>query len=115
MNPRTIRLLCVCFALAFSSTEQAAPASVKPELQAWQKKVFDAIGTRWYHNLQKYEALVRVGSTRISFRIMADGRIKNLKIISNTSNEGLREYLHSVRSGCKNSSNSQERAKRSST
>ena len=90
MNPRTMRLLSllyVSFALTLFSTTEAAVPREKPELTAWQKKVFDAIGTRWYQNVQKSDALVHVGSTRISFRIMPDGRIKNLKILSNTSNE----------------------------
>jgi outer membrane biosynthesis protein TonB len=87
MNPRTIQLLCVCFALAFSSAVQAAPTSEKPELQAWQKKVFDTIGTRWYRELEVKAGLVTVGTARFSFRIMPDGHIKNLRLVSNTSNE----------------------------
>jgi hypothetical protein len=87
MNPRTIRLLCVCFALVFSLVTRAAPSSEKPEYSAWKKRVLDAIGTRWYREVQKHEALVAVGKTRILFQVLPDGRIRNLKVISNSSNE----------------------------
>ena len=87
MNPRTIRLLCVCFALVSSLVTRAAPPRVNPELQAWQKKVFNAIGTRWYREIESKRDLIAVGTVRLTFRITSKGRVKNLKIRSNTSNE----------------------------
>jgi outer membrane biosynthesis protein TonB len=56
-------------------------------LGRYEKFVFDAIGSRWYASVQKQLDLFSIGTTRIVFQVDRSGRIKNLKVIENTSNE----------------------------
>ena len=85
MNPRTVQLLGVCVVLAISSIAAAEP-SEKKQLSPWNKRVLNEIGSRWYRDIEKDPNLVAVGTARISFRITPSGRVGNLRITSNTSN-----------------------------
>lgn len=88
MNPRTIRLLCVCLTLLVPSITRAAPTPKNPQYMAWEKKAIDAIGERWYGRMQRgVGGLASPGTVRITFRIIPEGRVTNLKVVSNTSNE----------------------------
>jgi outer membrane biosynthesis protein TonB len=86
MSPRTIRLLCACVALVFSLVASAAPSAEKPEYSAWKKKVFDSIGAHWYRAVENNVNDLSLGTVRCSFRLSPDGRVENLKVVSNTSN-----------------------------
>jgi hypothetical protein len=59
----------------------------KTALTAYQKLVNDRIGQRWFVGVNKHKDSVVVGTLTMSFRIESDGRVTNLKIRSNTSNE----------------------------
>ena len=37
--------------------------------------------------MERYAGMVAVGSTRITFRMMPDGHVKNVRVVSNTSND----------------------------
>src|SRR5437660_4326899 len=56
-------------------------------LGRYQKVLFDAIGSRWYAYVEEKNDLISLGTARISFAIDRKGRVKNLKVISNDSNE----------------------------
>ena len=56
-------------------------------LGRYQKVLFDAIGSRWYTYVEEKNDLISLGTARISFAIDREGRVKNLKVISNDSNE----------------------------
>ncbi|MDQ2824821.1 MAG: hypothetical protein M3R29_05185 [Verrucomicrobiota bacterium] len=56
-------------------------------LGRYQKYLFDAIGSRWYAYLERPMGIVNIGTARLVFWIDRSGRIKNLKVIDNTSNE----------------------------
>ena len=56
-------------------------------LGRYQKVLFDAIGSRWYTYVEEKNDLISLGTARISFAIDRKGRVKNLKVISNDSNE----------------------------
>jgi outer membrane biosynthesis protein TonB len=56
-------------------------------LGRYQKELFDAIGSHWYAYIEEKADLVRLGTTRVSFWVDRSGRVKNLKVISNDSNE----------------------------
>jgi hypothetical protein len=58
-------------------------------LGQYQKYVLDAIGSRWYALVEQKNDLVNIGTTDVKFVIDRNGRVKNLKIIANTSNETL--------------------------
>ena len=56
-------------------------------LGRYQKVVYDAIGARWYQNVEKRRDVISKGRARASFWIDRYGRVTNLKVIQNTSNE----------------------------
>jgi len=58
-------------------------------LGQYQKYVLDAIGSRWYALVEQKNDLVNIGTTDVTFVIDRNGHVKNLKIITNTSNETL--------------------------
>ena len=53
----------------------------------YQKILFDAIGSRWYAYVEEKADLVKLGTTRVSFTVDRSGRVKNLKVMANDSNE----------------------------
>jgi hypothetical protein len=53
----------------------------------FQKAVEDAVGSRWYYYVGQRADLVEIGTVRIDFRIMPSGRVKDARIISNSSNQ----------------------------
>lgn len=55
-------------------------------LGRYEKILKDAIGSRWYSYLQRGE-MANIGTVRVHFFVDRSGRIKNLKITENTSNE----------------------------
>jgi outer membrane biosynthesis protein TonB len=61
--------------------------AVGTPLGRYQKELFDAIGSHWYAYIEEKADLVRLGTTRVSFWVDRTGRVKNLKVISNDSNE----------------------------
>jgi hypothetical protein len=46
----------------------------------------DSIGARWYRAVENNVNDLAVGTVRCSFRLSPDGRVENLKVVSNTSN-----------------------------
>ena len=56
-------------------------------LGRYQKILFDAIGSRWYAYIEQRADLVSLGTARISFSISRSGKVTNLKVQENNSNE----------------------------
>jgi len=56
-------------------------------LGRYQKKVADAIGSRWYMLVEKKLDLVRIGTARLVFRVDREGKVKDLRVIENTNDE----------------------------
>ena len=75
--------------LAGSITNRGTSAvnAVGTPLGRYQKVLFDAIGSRWYAYIEEKADLVKLGTTRVSFAVDRSGRVKNLKVINNDSNE----------------------------
>jgi outer membrane biosynthesis protein TonB len=75
--------------LAGSITNRGTSAvnAVGTPLGRYQKVLFDAIGSRWYAYVDEKADLVKLGTTRVSFAVDRGGRVKNLKVINNDSNE----------------------------
>jgi outer membrane biosynthesis protein TonB len=75
--------------LAGSITNRGTSAvnAVGTPLGRYQKEMFDAIGSHWYAYIEQKSDLVSLGTTRVSFWIDRSGRIKNVKVLSNDSNE----------------------------
>src|SRR6266508_2372825 len=58
-------------------------------LGRYMKTLLDAIGSRWYAFVDQKNDLIRIGTTRVVFVVDRSGRVNNLKILENTSNEAL--------------------------
>ena len=56
-------------------------------LGRYQKIVADSIGSRWYANVDQKRDLITIGTLRLRFYIDRSGKVKNLKITENSSNE----------------------------
>jgi hypothetical protein len=56
-------------------------------LGRYQKIVTDAIGSRWYAYTQSKADLITLGTLTAHFTVDRSGKIKNLRILRNTSNE----------------------------
>lgn len=75
--------------LAGSITNRGTSAvnAIGTPLGRYQKILFDAVGSRWYAYVEEKADLVKLGTTRVSFAVDRSGRVKNLKVINNDSNE----------------------------
>lgn len=75
--------------LAGSITNRGTSAvnAIGTPLGRYQKILFDAIGSRWYAYTEQRADLIKLGTTRVSFAVDRSGRVKNLKVINNDSNE----------------------------
>src|SRR5882762_1066182 len=56
-------------------------------LGRYQKIVADSIGSRWYTYVDQKRDLINIGTLHLSFVIDPSGRVKNLKVTENSSNE----------------------------
>ena len=56
-------------------------------LGRYQKIVADSIGSRWYTYVEQKRDLINIGTLRLSFVIDPSGRVKDLKVTENSSNE----------------------------
>src|SRR3954469_7461887 len=61
--------------------------AVGTPLGRYQKMVTDAIGSRWYAYTQSKMGIINIGTLQAHFVVDRTGKIKNLKILSNSSNE----------------------------
>ena len=53
----------------------------------YQKIVADSIGSRWYTYVEQKRDLISIGTLHLQFVVDRSGRIKDLKVTENTSNE----------------------------
>jgi outer membrane biosynthesis protein TonB len=56
-------------------------------LGRYEKMVQDAIGSRWYAYVAQKMDLISLGTTQVVFYVDRSGRVRNPKIVSNSSNE----------------------------
>jgi outer membrane biosynthesis protein TonB len=56
-------------------------------LGRYQKIVADSIGSRWYAYVDQKRDLINIGTLRLRFYVDRSGRVKNLKVTENSSNE----------------------------
>ena len=61
--------------------------AVGTPLGRYEKMIQDAIGSRWYAYVQERMDLINLGTAQVVFYVDRSGRVKNLKVIKNTSNE----------------------------
>src|SRR6184192_3532947 len=56
-------------------------------LGRYQKIVADSIGSRWYTYVEQKRDLINIGTLRLRFYVDRSGKVKNLKVTANSSNE----------------------------
>jgi len=56
-------------------------------LGRYQKIVADSIGSRWYTYVEQKRDLINIGTLRLRFIIDPSGRVKDLRVTENSSNE----------------------------
>jgi outer membrane biosynthesis protein TonB len=66
---------------------RAAVASLATPLGRYRKAISDAIGSNWYHHIGPRMDMFSYGSVTIIFIVDGGGKVRNPRVISNTSNE----------------------------
>jgi len=61
--------------------------AVATPLGKYKKQVSDAIGGRWYYYMKAKIDLVSIGTAHVEAEVDKNGKIKNLRVISNNANE----------------------------
>jgi outer membrane biosynthesis protein TonB len=56
-------------------------------LGRYEKMVIDAIGSRWYAFMDQQRDMANIGTLRVDFYVDRNGKVKDLKITENSSNE----------------------------
>jgi len=72
---------------SISNRGKAAVDALKTPLAVYKKQVNAAIGSRWYFYVQQRRDLISLGSAKMSYRITPQGKITDVKVVENTSNE----------------------------
>lgn len=61
--------------------------AVGTPLGRYQKAISDAIGSRWYYYMKSKGDLVSIGTANLQAEVDAQGRVQNLRVVSNNANE----------------------------
>lgn len=72
---------------AISNRGPSSINAVGTPLGRYQKMLYDAVGSRWYKYVQQQSDLVSIGTAHVVFSVDRSGRVRNLKVVQNTSNE----------------------------
>ena len=72
---------------AISNRGPSSINAVGTPLGRYQKMLYDAVGSRWYNYVHQQSDLVSIGTAHLVFSVDRSGRVRNLKIVQNTSNE----------------------------
>lgn len=72
---------------AITNRGAARVNAIGTPLGRYQKAVIDSVGSHWHAYTEEKRDLVNIGTLRLRFRIEPSGKVKDVKILSNTSNE----------------------------
>jgi len=70
-----------------STRGRASVEALGTPLGRYKKMMSDAIGSRWYYYVNNQMGLLNIGSVTISFIVEKSGKVSNIKVESNTSND----------------------------
>lgn len=70
-----------------SNRGAASADAVKTPMGVFKKKISEAIGSRWHYYMKQRNDLVTVGLARVSFFVTKDGRVQDVRVIDNSSND----------------------------
>lgn len=68
---------------------KAAVDAAKTPLGVYKRQVNSAIGSRWYYYVREQRDLIAFGSVKVSYAVTSGGKIVDVQVVSNTSNEAL--------------------------
>jgi outer membrane biosynthesis protein TonB len=74
---------------SISNRGKAAVDAVKTPLAVYRKQVNAAIGSRWYYYVKERRDLIAFGSVKVTYAITAKGKMVDVRVVMNTSNESL--------------------------
>jgi expansin (peptidoglycan-binding protein) len=85
---RTFVTIVACGAFAFPATMEGKPESDKAAVAAYNKVIQGQIGSIWYRHVGASNTKsMPAGTVVINFRITPNGQVKNLRVVSNTSDQ----------------------------
>ena len=70
-----------------------SPSARETELGRYKARLYRAIGSRWYLEVEQNMGLLAIGSVRVRFYVQSDGTISSLQVISE---DGITEVLRSI-------------------
>ncbi len=70
-----------------SNRGRSSVNAVATPLGRYQKQLYDAVGSRWYLYVGRDRDLISIGTARLVFSVDRSGRVANLKVVDNSSNE----------------------------
>ncbi|MEP7015591.1 MAG: hypothetical protein ABI925_09135 [Verrucomicrobiota bacterium] len=70
-----------------SNRGRSSVNAVSTPLGRYQKELYDAVGSRWYYYVGRDRDLISIGTARLVFSVDRSGRVTNLKVADNNSNE----------------------------
>jgi outer membrane biosynthesis protein TonB len=69
-----------------------SPEARETELGRYKSKIYRAIGSRWYLNVDIAKTDLSIGTVRIKFFIQSNGVVNNLEVVENTGSQ----MLHTI-------------------
>ena len=70
-----------------SNRGRSSVAALSTPLGRYRKQISDAIGSSWYYHIGSRMDMFSLGTIKVLFTIEKDGRARNPRVLSNTSNE----------------------------
>jgi TonB family protein len=74
---------------SIDSRGRASIAALGTPQGRFEKAVTDAVGSRWYYYVRERSDLISLGTVQIRFYVRPDGRVEDVAVLRNSSNEGL--------------------------
>jgi len=72
---------------SIDSRGKAAVAALATPLGRYRKAISDAVGSSWYYHIGSRMDMFSIGTIKVLFTIEKDGKARNPRVLSNTSNE----------------------------
>ena len=72
---------------SIDSRGKASVAALSTPLGRYRKAISDAVGSSWYYHIGSRMDMFSLGSIKVLFTIEKDGKARNPRVLSNTSNE----------------------------
>lgn len=70
-----------------SNRGRASVAANATPIGRYKKMLSDAIGSRWYYYVNDRVGLLEIGTLEVRFIVREDGKVEQLRVVSNSSNE----------------------------